>query len=396
VRPSTDKVGPQAEHGTGSARNVAASGEPPRIWVLTGARAGDNVQARALAEGLGWPYSEIPLTHNALRVVPNRLRGPSRRAVRSGGRALRPPWPDLVIATGRRSVPVARWIQKQAGGRTRLVQLGRPQAPLVWFDLVITTPQYGLPEAPNVLHNLLPLTAVTTQALANAAADWRDSFAHLPRPRIGCVLGGSSSSHRMDAGTAERIAAAADSLAARAGGSVLMTTGPRTPASAAAAAERTLTQPASVYRWDRDRGRPNPLTAYLAVADRFVVSGETVSALAETCATGKPVHVVPLPRRPGAYLVGGAARLLGPVLPAMTRRGFATPPRRIECVYRTFVAQGLAHWHAGQLVVGHPPARDHDSLVRSVAAVRRLLGIAPAVPPSLAYAGAESASAPRA
>ena len=41
-------------------------------------------------------------------------------------RWLQPPWPDLVIGIGRRTVPVARWIQEQSGGRTNLVRLGHP------------------------------------------------------------------------------------------------------------------------------------------------------------------------------------------------------------------------------------------------------------------------------
>ncbi|SDF57929.1 hypothetical protein SAMN05216241_101517 [Limimonas halophila] len=397
MRPSTDKIGARPDQAGETARTTATSGEPPRIWVLMGARTGDNVQARQLAEALGWPYREIPLAHNPWHHVPKGLQGASPRSLRSGGEHLRPPWPDVVIGTGQRSVPVARWIKRQANGSPRLVQIGRPRAPLAWFDLVITTPQYGLPQAPNVLHNLLPLNGVTTQALAAAAAEWQPRLAHLPRPRIGCILGGPSSSHRLDTATARRIAATADALAARAGGSVLMTTGPRTPANAAAAAEQALSVPANVYRWDRDRSQPNPFTAYLALADRFVVSGDSVSALSDTCATGKPVHVVPLPMRLGARVLAGAAALARPALPALTRRGIVTPPREIAAVHRALVAGGLASWTSdGQLLVEQPPARELDALIRSVAAVRRMLGVAPAVPPSLAYAGAESASAPRA
>ena len=38
------------------------------------------------------------------------------RPVRSAG----PPWPELVITAGRRNEPVARWIQREAGGRERV------------------------------------------------------------------------------------------------------------------------------------------------------------------------------------------------------------------------------------------------------------------------------------
>ena len=58
---------------------------------------------------------------------------------------LQPPWPDLVVGIGRRTVPVARWIQQRSGGRTDLVRLGHPRADNDLFDLVITTRQYPVP-----------------------------------------------------------------------------------------------------------------------------------------------------------------------------------------------------------------------------------------------------------
>ena len=67
--------------------------------------------------------------------------------------ALTGPWPDLVLLAHQSNENVARWIRRQSGGRTRLVLLGRPWAPAEAFDLVVTTPQYDLPEAANVLHN---------------------------------------------------------------------------------------------------------------------------------------------------------------------------------------------------------------------------------------------------
>src|SRR5262249_56104476 len=94
----------------------------------------------------GCPYS-------AANRLPNLLLGASLASVRSGASsALAPPWPDLVLAASRRSVPVARWIRARSGGRTKLVHLLHAMAPLDLFDLVITTPQYRLPDRPTLLH----------------------------------------------------------------------------------------------------------------------------------------------------------------------------------------------------------------------------------------------------
>ena len=69
------------------------------------------------------------------------------------------PWPDIVLGIGRRSVPAARWIRDRAGGRTRLVWLGRPRVALRHFDLVLASPQYAMPDAPNLVRLSLPWQA---------------------------------------------------------------------------------------------------------------------------------------------------------------------------------------------------------------------------------------------
>jgi uncharacterized protein len=76
--------------------------------------------------------------------------------------------------------------------KARFVFVGTPWADPAKFDLVITTPQYGLPKAPNILHNALPLHGVTPERLASEAARWEARLAHLPRPRIAVLVGGSS------------------------------------------------------------------------------------------------------------------------------------------------------------------------------------------------------------
>src|SRR5690606_33925339 len=126
---------------------------------------------------------------------------------------LAPPWPDLLITAGMRNEPVARWVRRQSGGRTRLVHLGRPWADPRDFDLVITTPQYRLPQRPNVLHNDLPLHRVRPGRLAEAVARWGPALAHLPAPRIAVIVGGSSGPYTLGARAARRLLADAAALA---------------------------------------------------------------------------------------------------------------------------------------------------------------------------------------
>ena len=79
----------------------------PRIWVLLGPRTGDNNQALALAEALDMPFETKILVYNRLQALSVWLPGTTLTLTAESRHGLRPPWPDLVIAIGRRSVPVA-------------------------------------------------------------------------------------------------------------------------------------------------------------------------------------------------------------------------------------------------------------------------------------------------
>ena len=97
---------------------------------------------------------------NAMHNLPNWVLGASLASlVPEAQRQFVPPWPDLVVAAGKRTVPITLWIKAASGGRTKLIQIGRPRAALAHFDLVISTPQYGLPKEPNVIELVLPFTS---------------------------------------------------------------------------------------------------------------------------------------------------------------------------------------------------------------------------------------------
>jgi len=89
-----------------------------------------------------------------------------------------------------RNEPVCRWLRRQSGGRARYVHLGKPFAPVARFDLVITVPEYPVPDAPNVLRNSFSLHRVTEAGLTDAARTWAPRLADLPRPYIAVLVGG--------------------------------------------------------------------------------------------------------------------------------------------------------------------------------------------------------------
>ncbi len=348
----------------------------PLVWVLTGDKAGDRAQVVALARALGWPFEEKRLAYNAWQALPAILLGASRLHLdRRASSPLGPPWPDLVIAGGRKAVPVARWLRARADGRCRLVHVGRPWAPLALFDLVVTTAQYALPARPNVLHNTLALNRPDPDRLETAAAAWEPRLKELPRPLIALIVGGAARPYCLDADAAARLGAEASALAARAGGSLLVTTSRRTPPAAVDALFAAISVPAFRHRWTG--GDDNPYLAYLALADRFVVTGDSASMLSETCATGKPVFVFDLPERPdwrlraleglrACAIAGRSARLYA----RLVDLGLLTSTRDMAAFRRALFAQGLAAPLGGDLA---PAAAIPDDIERAARRVRALV-----------------------
>lgn len=268
--------------------------EQPTVWCLLGKKAGDNTQVLALAEELGWCYERKTIIARATELWVHL----GHRATLKGidtelSSALSAPWPDLVISAGRRNEPVAQWVRAQSGGRTRLVHLGRPWAPLEQWDLIITTPQYFLPQRANVYHNTLPLLRLSKDAMQAAAEELAPQLESLPRPWIAVLMGGDSGRFVMTAKKGERLGALATDFADAAEGALLATDSPRTPTDAGDAMQSELSEPNYCYRFHArgTEGENNPYLGLLALADAFIVTGESMSMLAEAAATGRPVYV---------------------------------------------------------------------------------------------------------
>ena len=318
-------------------------GNPPKVWVLLGAKAGGNGQLISLATALGWPYETKQLAYNPLNRIPNLLLGASLLSLRRRQSSpLGPPWPDLVIAASRRSAPVARWIKKQSGGRTKLVHLLHAQAPLDLFDLIITTPQYCLPVRRNVLHNAAALNRIAPERLAVAASQWQDRFVNLPRPYTALLVGGNSSTYHLDSAIVAELGRQVSYQVRASGGSLLVSTSPRTPAFAVEALFSTIDCTVYRYRW-RPQDPENPYLAYLALADRFIVTVDSASQVVEACLTEKPVAVFEWPSHSSLWLRTKEAprRFLELAKPKRNGQNLAEQQNRLSRFYDLLVYYGF-------------------------------------------------------
>ena len=170
---------------------------PPRIWILSDGKMGHSTQSEGLAKALGWPY-EIKQLHfhtwnNTQKLLWSLLPPHILGLKKAQSSSLEPPWPDVVISTGWRPAPIARWIREQNGGKTRIIQLGRKgggSADL--FDVVVTPAYYGFPPHPHRIETLAPLNEVAQENLDEVSRRWPNLFKNTPHPRILLVVGGST------------------------------------------------------------------------------------------------------------------------------------------------------------------------------------------------------------
>lgn len=198
---------------------------------------------------------------------------------------LAPPWPELLIATGRQTVALALAI-KARNRATFAVQIQDPVAGRGRFDL-IAVPEHDDLTGANVIATLGALHRVTPQVLAAAAPKFIPMLEPLPRPLVAVLLGGANKQYRLSEARARTLA---EGLAGLPGG-LAITPSRRTGEDAMRIIRAALgAKPAVIW----DGTGENPYFGFLAHADAIVVTGDSVSMVSEACATGKPVYVFDL------------------------------------------------------------------------------------------------------
>ncbi|MGH6945647.1 MAG: ELM1/GtrOC1 family putative glycosyltransferase, partial [Geminicoccaceae bacterium] len=162
---------------------------PPRTWVLADDRTGNVNQAIGVALALGWPFTVKDIRYRRRALLPNWLLARSATGLcRATSSPLAPPWPDLVIAAGRRSAPIARWL-KARHPEAFLVQLMWPGS-AADLDLIAVPEHDRVPDLRGLVRTIGAPHRITPAGLAAAAAGFAEHHAELPRPWIACLVGG--------------------------------------------------------------------------------------------------------------------------------------------------------------------------------------------------------------
>lgn len=265
--------------------------DTPQIWTLLDELAGNRSQVLGVAEALGLPFVEKHIAYSSLAKLPNLFKGASFMGLKAESKAaLTDPWPDLVIAAGRRTAPVARAIKGKSQGQTKLCQIMYPgDAGEADFDLIAVPNHDDRPLRKNMIAMTGAPHRITPERLAEEEAKWKGVFADLPRPWIAVMVGGSTKSRFFTPDMGVELATTARAIAEQSSGSLLVSTSRRT-ADVADDIMRTIKGvPKHSFRWGSNG--ENPYFGYLACADAIIVTGDSMSMCSEVSGGTQPVYI---------------------------------------------------------------------------------------------------------
>jgi len=141
------------------------------------------------------------------------------------------------------------------------------------------------------------------------------------------LVGGSRWPILFDTSDAARLGQVVEEERAHTGGAWAVSTSPRTGQKQALALRKALKKPGNFYCWKAGlAAKDNPHRALLALADRFIVTADSASMIAEAVRSGKPVTLFPVRRSPVVphwRADAGLARYLA-------EKGWLSPPRDME------------------------------------------------------------------
>ncbi len=268
-------------------RPSEASAQGLRAWIISDGKAGHLAITTGVAEAMRLNYKIIPVAPRGLRRIfaPWAPVSPAKRpgAVAS---PFRPPWPDFVFAAGRTTIPYLRAIHWAAIGQTYTVAFQDPRIGARTADL-IWAPAHDKLRGENVINTITAPHGLSQKKLSELAAAPPPQIAALKSPRIAVLIGGPSAAFTFTAADALRFKQLLAS-ASRLGASFMMTGSRRTPRSFMEQAEAAIAGAPHVI-W-RGTGE-NPYAQFLASADMFLVTADSVNMTGEAAATGKPVYV---------------------------------------------------------------------------------------------------------
>jgi uncharacterized protein len=311
---------------------------PLTLWTLTTGETGMAHQVQGLAQALGGEIIPKTLKPRAPWTwLPGHLTPCPQRSLGPGSSAIAPPWPQVVISCGRRSVALALWLKRRHGAFA--VHIQNPLVPPRCFDLVVA-PTHDHVRGENVLATEVALHHLTHARIAAGMPALQAALPPLAGPVVAAMIGGSDARFTLTAAQIDTLAADLRQWVDAHGLSLILTPSRRTGEALSARLRDALRHP-RIWMWDGSGANPYP--GMLGLADAVLATTDSFSMVGEGAFTGKPLYLY--------------------------RWGTLSP--RFEESYQALVAKGVARWFDGRWEHWtYPPM---DEMARVAAVVRERL-----------------------
>ncbi len=260
------------------------------VWILKDNKLGSVHILDGISYFLDMNIVHKEIKYNKLAKLPNFISKFFNLGITKESReTLKAPWPDVVLAAGRRAAVVAAWIKKQAPS-TYVVQVLMPNYSSSAFDLVVM-PKHGQ----SVMgKNVLYLDILPHWIHPDNVEKQKKAFAPLVKelkgPYITVIIGGSTKTTTFDEEMALEFASELNKLAKSKNASLLVLNSRRTGEAQSKIIKDNLSAPYVFY----DHKEPNASSAFagfLGWADYIAITGESISMLTESTFANKPIFV---------------------------------------------------------------------------------------------------------
>lgn len=198
------------------------------------------------------------------------------------------PYPNLIIAAGRKAIPIARYI-KSENPSSFVCFLQNPKAFHTNFDL-IAAPDHDQMNGHNIIKTTGASNSITDKKLNKEKDKIKDNISNMPKEKIAFIIGGNSNTHKMTKEITSKLCDEIVRLSNKYG--IMITASRRTGEENLKILKEKTTNINNCYLWDGNGY--NPYISFLANADHIVVTNDSVSMISEACSTGKPVHIYEL------------------------------------------------------------------------------------------------------
>jgi len=263
-------------------------------WVIANEKSGFLSQALGLAEALGveftkktfirkFPFSILPLSFLLSR-------SPSEFLTEESD-SMGEPWPDIVIASGSKSVSLARYIREISKKKTYTVYIQDPRISPDNFDMIFSM-YHDKIEGKNVCKTNMSLHRVTDLKLEEEKKKYWHIFKSMTTPFNSVLIGGSTKNFKMNKKQCRDLLNKIQKIIQLNNGTTLITPSRRTPEYMVLLLKEYFGSHKRVYITTQDED--NPYFAMLAISDKIFVTNDSVSMISEACATGKAVYLIEL------------------------------------------------------------------------------------------------------